>query len=105
MEGIKTLRSDKAGVEKIYSGITHIFNHYVEQGEQQRKQAYQSLKTQFEAKAQQAIQQQMGSMMGAKIDVEKLPQFQEEWRRLQIQLDSQYLKLLSEYKQEIVAIT
>ena len=105
MEGIKALRSDKVGVENIYSGIRRIFNHYVEQGEQQRKQAYQSLKDEFEAKAQQAVQQQMGSMMGAKIDVEKLPQFHEEWRRLQTQLDSQYLKLLGEYKQEILALT
>ena len=105
MEGLKAIRSDKVGVENIYSGIRRIFNHYVEQGEQQRKQAYQSLKAEFEAKAQQAVQQQMGSMMGAKIDAEKLPQFHEEWRRLQTQLDSQYLKLLGEYKQEILALT
>ncbi len=51
-----------------------------------------------------AVQQQLGSLVRIKIDVEKQPQFQEEWRRMQTQLDSQYLKLLSEYKQELSGI-
>jgi len=104
MEGLKTLKSDKVGVENIYSRMRNIFKHYVEQGEQQRKQAYESLKVEFEAKIRQAVQQQLGPVIGVKIDVERQPQFQEEWRRLQIQLDSQYLRLLNEYKQELLAI-
>ena len=105
MDGLKTLKSDKVGVENVYSKIRHVFNHYVEQGEQQRKQAYESLKTEFEAKVQQAVQQQLGPLMGIKVDVEKQPQFQEEWRKIQAQLDSQYLKLLDEYKQELRTIS
>ncbi len=104
MEGLKTLKKDKIGVENIYSKMRGIFNHYMEQGEQQRKQAYEQFKADFEAKVQQAIQQQMGSTMGLKIDVERQPQFQEEWRKLLTQLDSQYLMLLDEYKQELRAI-
>jgi hypothetical protein len=104
MEGIKTLKSNKVDVENVYTKIRHIFSHYTEQGEQQRKQTYESLKAQFEAKVQQAIQQQMGLPTGVKIDVERQPQFQEEWRRTQSQLDSQYLILLDEYKQELLNI-
>jgi len=104
MEGLKTLKSDKVGVENIYSKMRSIFNHYIEQGEQQRKQVYQRLKVEFDAKVQQAIKQQLGSAVGIKIDVERQPQFQEEWRKLQTQLDSQYIKLLDEYKQELSAI-
>lgn len=104
MEGLKTLKSDKISVENIYSKIRSVFNHYIEQGEQQRKQAYDRLKVEFEAKVQQAIQQQLGSAVGVKIDIERQPQFQEEWRKLQTQLDSQYIKLLDEYKQELSAI-
>jgi len=104
MEGLKNLKSDKVGVENVYSKIRHIFNHYMEQGEQQRKQAYERLKTEFEATAQQAVQQQLGLPMRMKIDVERQPQFQEEWRKAQVQLDSQYLKLLDEYKQELSGI-
>ena len=103
MEGLKTIKKDKVAVENIFSGIRNIFKHYAEQGEQQRKQAYASLKADFEARVRQAMQQQLSPLIGMKIDVEREPQFQEEWRRLQIQLDGQYLKLLDEYKQELVA--
>jgi len=101
MDGLKSLKSDKVAVENVYSKIRRIFNHYVEQGEQQRKQAYESLKAEFEAKLQQTVQQQLGPLMGIKVDVEKQPQFQEEWRKLQTQLDSQYLNLLGEYRREL----
>lgn len=104
MDGLKAIKSDKVSVENVYSKMRRIFNHYVEQGEQQRKQAYQTLKGEFEARVQQALQQQLGTSVGFKIDVEKQPQFQEEWRRMQAQLNSQYIKLLDEYKQELLAI-
>jgi len=103
MDGLKTLKSDKISVENIFSQMRNIFKHYAEQGEQQRKQAYASLKADFEAKVRQAMQQQLSPLMGMEIDVERQPQFQEEWRQLQIQLDSQYLRLLDEYKQELLA--
>jgi len=105
MEGLKNLRSDKVAVENIYSQLRHLFNHYTEQGEQQRKQAYETLKNEFEARVRQAVQQQVGLPVGIKIDVEKQPQFQEEWRKVQTQIDSQYYKLLDEYKQELLAIS
>ena len=106
MEGLKVIKSDKAGVENVYSKIRRIFDHYAGEGAQQRKQAYQSLKAEFEAKMKQALQQQqLGTFVGMKLDVERQPQFQEEWRGAQVQLDSQYLKLLDEYKQELSAIS
>ena len=104
MEGLKSLKSDKVSVENVYSKLRHIFNHYLGQGEQQRKQAYAQLKTEFEARVQQAMQEQLSLLVGGKIDVEKQPQFQEEWRKIQAQLDSQYNKLVAEYKQELLAI-
>jgi len=105
MDGLKVVKSDKAGVENVYSKIRRIFDHCVGEGEQQKRQAYQSLKADFEAKMRQALQQQFGSLVGTKIDVEGQPQFQEEWRKVQAQLDSQYLALLGEYKQELSAIS
>jgi hypothetical protein len=104
MEGLKSLKKDKVAVENIYSRIRNLFSHYTEQGEQQRRQAYEQLKADFSAKVQQAIQQQMGTVAGLKIDIERQPQFQEEWRKLLVQLDSQYISLLNEYKQELSAI-
>ena len=104
MDGLKLLKSDKVSVENVYSKIRYLFNHYAEQGEQQRQQAYESLKTELEAKIQQAMQQQLGPLIGMKIDVEKQPQFQQEWRKLLMQLDSQYLTHLNEYKRELSEI-
>ncbi|MFC1951636.1 hypothetical protein ACFLYI_01160 [Chloroflexota bacterium] len=104
MDGLKTLKNDKVGVENVYTKIRHIFDHHMQHGEQQKKQAYESLKAEVETKMQQAIQQQLGQPMKIKIEAERQPQFQEEWRRIQAQLDSQYLKLLDEYKQELLNI-
>ncbi len=104
MDGLKILKSDKVGVENVYSRIRQLFKHYAEQGEQQRRQAYQSLKTEMEGKMQQAMQQQMDILPGTRIDVEKQPQFQQEWRKVQAQFDSQYLTILGEYKRELSGI-
>ena len=104
LEGIKLLKQDKVAVENVFSRMRRVFEHYTEQGEQQRKQAYESLKADFEARLQQALRQQMGTVAGVKIDVERQPQFLEEWRRLQAQLDLQYSRLLDEYKQELIAL-
>jgi hypothetical protein len=105
MDGLKLLKSDKVSTENVFSKIRYLFNHYAEQGEQQRQKAYQSLKTEMEAKIQQALQQQLGgTLMGVKIDVETQPQFQQEWLKIQTQLDSQYLIHLNEYKRELLNI-
>ena len=104
MNGIKTLKSEKVSVENVYSKLRRIFDHYIEQGEQQRKQAYEALKAEFEARIREAVQQQLGSLVGIRVDVERQPQFQEEWRKTQAQLDAQYIMLLDEYKQELRAI-
>ena len=104
MDGLKVLKKDKIGVENVFSRIRNIFTHYAEQGEQQRRQAYEQLKAEFTAKVQQAMQQQLGTTVGLNIDIERQPQFQEEWRKLLARLDSQYINLLNEYKQELSAI-
>ncbi|MFC1999867.1 hypothetical protein ACFLXE_03805 [Chloroflexota bacterium] len=104
MEGIKAVKVDKAAVENVYSKMRRVFDHYEQEGEQQRNQTYEMLKQKFQARVQQLVQQQGGLPPGAKIDVESQPQFQEEWRRALSQLDSQYVTLLDEYKQEISGI-
>ena len=104
MDGLKNLKSDKVAVENVYSKIRHIFSHYLKQGAEQRKQAYEQLKAEFETKLKQAMEQQLGLFAGVRIDVEKHPQFRDEWRRITSQLDSQYLQLLNEYRQELLSI-
>jgi len=105
MEGLKALKTDKARLEAVLNQVRQVFTHYTTQGEQQRQQAYSVLKDDFQAKVEQALSQQMGgSAANMRIDIEKQPQFQEEWRKVKIQLESQYIKVLTELKQQLTAL-
>lgn len=105
MDGLQLLKEDKVGLENIFSRFRYLFSHYEEQGEQQRQHAYQSLKEDMTARIQQALQQQLGTAAAGKIDIEKQPQFQQEWRKVQDKLDTAYLTHLKEYKQALSAIS
>ena len=104
MDGLKALKNNKAAVENVFSRMRHILDHYVQEGAKQKKQAYESLKAEFEAKIQEAVRKQTGVDAKMKIDIEKQPQFQEEWQRVQAQMETQYTNLLDEYKKELAAI-
>jgi hypothetical protein len=104
MDGLKLLKNDKSAVENVFSRMKHILEHYVKEGAEQKKQAYEALKQDFDAKYQQAIRQKTGVNARVKIDVEKQPQFQEEWLRVQSQMEGQYLTLMDDYKKELAAI-
>lgn len=101
MDGLKSVKTNKTAVENVFSRIRYIFNHYAEQGEEQKKQAYEALKEDLGERIRQALQQQMSVRSGAKIDIEKHPQFQQEWRKVQNQIDNQYLSHLNEYLHEL----
>ena len=103
MEAIKELKRDKVGIENVYTKMRRVFSHYEKEGEQQRRQTYEAVKRDFEAKLMQAAQQQ-GALPPQKINVESHAQFQQEWRRVLAQLDSQYLRLLEDYKKEILSV-
>ena len=100
MDAIKAIKKDKNAVENTFSKMRRVFDHYTGEGEQQRKQAYEMLKQDFQVKLQQAMRQQ-GIPPGTKINIESQPQFQEEWHMALSQMDAQYNQLLDEYKQEI----
>ncbi len=101
LDALLEVMTDKQKAKEVIDKIRHIFNHFTEQGKQQRQQAYESLKMQFSSRLQQAVKQQIGSVNGLEINVENLPQFKEEWQRTLAKMDEQYIKLLGEYKQEL----
>jgi len=109
MEGIKLLKNDKTKVEAVYSKIRYILTHYSNEGEQQKKQAFEQVKIQFTAKLKQAVQQQQragGAQVDiSNIDIERHPQFQEEWRRVLAQMDMQYLEHLNENRRELMELS
>ena len=104
MDGLTTVKKDKKGLENVFSKIRYIFNHYAEQGEAQKKAAYEQVKEEFAVKLQQALAQQGSAAKISNIDIERQPQVQEEWRKMLIRLDAQYLQHLTEYKHELQAI-
>ena len=105
METIKELKRDKVSLENVYTKIRRVFNHYEQEGEQQRRQAYEAVKRNVEEKMRMAMQQQLGTSASMKINVESQPQFKQELHQALAQLESQYLALLGEYKQEILGIS
>jgi hypothetical protein len=104
MDGLKVIKNDRVAVENVLSKMRHVLDHYVNEGAKQKKQAYESLKSEFEARVQQAIRQKTGVNAQVNIDVEKQPQFLEEWQRVQAQMEAQYLTLLDDYKRELAVI-
>ena len=104
LDAIKAIKSDRTSLNKVYANIKNIFDHYEQQGTQQRRQVYESLRQDFEARIRQAVEQQLGPTATTRINIDNHPQFQEEWRHALGQLDSQYQKLLDEYKKEVLNI-
>ena len=102
MEGLKALKSDKGGVENVYSKLRRLFKHYEQEGEQQKQQAYEAFKADFERRVRQQAQQQ-GKPLPPNVDlqVELQPQFQEQWRMTLAKFQEQYYRMLEEYKREL----
>jgi hypothetical protein len=101
MHNLQSIKKDKNAVKEIYDKLNYIFEHYNTQGKQQRDQSYELLKQDFQNKIEQALAKQLGTKNNLEINVEALPQFQEEWRKVTSQLDNQYNNYLNEYKQEL----
>jgi hypothetical protein len=105
MDGIRAIKKDKARAEIILGQMKQVFDHYSGQGEQQRKQAYNALKQDFQAKVDMALRQQMGgNAANYRIDIEKQPQFLDEWRKIKSQLDGQYIQVIDELKQNLAEL-
>jgi hypothetical protein len=104
MTGLALIKKDKKGLDNVSSKLKYIFNHYAEQGEAQKKEAFEQVKQQFAMKLQQAMQQQGQTARISPADIERHPAFQEEWRKMIIRLDEQYLQHINEYKHELLAL-
>jgi len=99
MAGLRLLKENRNLLDTVIDRITNLLNYYG----QARQQTYLQFKKDFEAKLRetnQAMQQQVGAKVH--IEPEQHPQFMEEWRRINSQLDAQYEKVLEEHKQQIL---
>jgi hypothetical protein len=102
ISGLRLLKENKKLLDTIIDRINNLLNYY----EQARQQTYLQFKKDFETKLQEAkqtVQQQVGAKV--RIEPEQHPQFMEEWRRINSQLDAQYERALEEQKQQIMQMT
>ncbi|MDN5347974.1 MAG: hypothetical protein PWP65_1538 [Clostridia bacterium] len=98
MEGLKLIKKNKAALKQVFQEIETLFQYYARALEQ----TYVNLKEDFAARllqAQRALGRQLG--MRVNIDVERQPEFQEEWSRLRGQLSAQYENILEEKRRYI----
>ncbi|XUX01074.1 MAG: hypothetical protein TUN42_03525 [Dehalogenimonas sp.] len=103
MEGLMQIKEDKQSAAAALGQLQRVFDHYAQQGEAQRTQAKQALKTKFEQSLRQALRAQ-GKEFPSQMNVEQLPQFEEEWRRTLSQLEQQYIKSLDDLKKYLAQI-
>lgn len=101
MVGIRLIKENKNQLQAVFDLMNNLFNYY----EQARQQTYIQLKQNFEVRFQEvtkAVQQQLGAKVTMQPELQ--PQFQEEWRKISIQLEAQYEKVLEEHKEQILKI-
>lgn len=102
-EGLRALLGERPGAVQVLEQVQHILAYY----EGALQQAYPQFKQEFEAHLNSAGEETLARLqaqMGGRIDVERLPQFQDEWRRYRSGLDAQYEKALEEQRQQLLRI-
>ena len=99
-KGLAAIKSNPEGLRQAKDQFINLSNYYT----QATMQNYEQLKSQIEQTAGPAIRQKMGLAPGAKLNVETLPEFQENWRQFSAKLDAQYSEALNQLKQQIMAL-
>jgi hypothetical protein len=101
LEGILALKGESTAVKEVVEQVQHILTYY--EGAQQ--QTYFNFKQEFETRlppeALRSMEMQLGPQWRSQL--EKIPQFQDEWRRARTRLDDQYEQTLQEQKKALLA--
>ncbi len=105
LEGIRKLLAGKRGIEEIAGQVTYVAQQFKTYGEQQRQQAYAELRQHFQAQVQQQLAKQGAAAAGQQVNVERLPEFQQEVLRLKVRLEQQYEQHLDSFRRELRALT
>lgn len=99
LKGLLELVGDKADIKQVCDQIAHLLTYY----EGASQQEYLRFKQEFAAllnDPRNPLAMQIGP--GFSGDIERLPQFREEWRKVRGQLDRQYEQALSDQKQMLL---
>ncbi len=93
--GLLQVARDKKSLQRVLQELEQLLKGYI----QVRQNALQQLKAQFNAQldgVKRALEAQMHRQV--KVEVETLPQFQEQWRSFELQLNQQFEPLLEKHK-------
>lgn len=100
-EGLLLVARDKKAMQRALQEVEQVFRGYL----QVRQGALQQLKAQFAAQldgVKKAIEAHIHRPV--KVEVEMLPQFQEQWRSFETQLQQQFEPLLEKHKAMLAAL-
>lgn len=100
LAGLRTLFVGKRKVEELLGRVQYVNDQYKNFGTQQRQQVFEDLKRQFAAQVQNSLRQQ-GLPAQPNVNAETLPEFQQEWQRIRVQMDQQYEEHLEAYRREL----
>ena len=101
LEGLLSVAQDQKAMSRQKAELEQILQNFL----QVRNNAYQQLKARFGAgigQMQRALEAQMHQKV--KLEVEHLPQFQEEWRKFQGQLLDQFERILEACKEKMLSL-
>ena len=95
MQGLLALGKESGDLLSIFKDMKGILDHY----QQHKKEILQQLEDAFRQQMEQAMAQQTGQAgLGMKADPTLHPKFQEEWSRVQSDLDTQDNQALDQHK-------
>lgn len=102
LQGLRILKSDQPTVDEITSQIENICSTFCLYYEQGLAQIYQETKQRFELSLQESLKRYPGTIPNnMNMNVESMPQFQQEWARTAANFTSQYQDPLNDHKSQL----
>jgi hypothetical protein len=99
MQGLLEFAKGSGDLASVFRDMKGILDHY----QQYKKEIRQQVEDAFRQQMEQALAQQTGQKgLGMNVDPQMHPKFQEEWSKVQSDLNDQYNKALQQHK-ELVA--
>jgi len=96
--GFIDLAGGAGDIVSICQEMQHVIGQYRQHRDQLKSQLEEQMRLQYE----QLLAQQMGGQAeGMQIDPTTQPKFQEEWGRVEAELDGQYNQALAQYKEQL----
>ena len=105
LEGLRLVKTEKHSVEEVASVIRNICNTFLLYHKEGLHQTYQETKVRFQQRAREALKQYTGVDSNLNVNVESMPEFQQEWARVASEFNSRYQAPLEEQKTLLLEIS